>query len=335
MEIGFPFMGDRLSLCRYSWAKRLTVYSFIFSFLWVSFPRYSYSFVPAIAAVAARAVIPKVVGRVLVRRFAANDAIYTASQLTATRVFVGRAAANAAEYLPAASSYKMSGVATWAGIAAAVSSFVPSSLSSSDGSVMVMTNGKKISDNLYEVTYSGQSGESKTITVNFEPQELSPVILHVSRNNVDAGSPVVGVETGYSTPDNALYYYQDSKELIYYYGDNPTEIARNYLNDYNSRTYTETLTNFERTVTNKVVNSNGDVSFTEQNYKFTYPSSFYEIPEITHLYSNPAASSFPAGIPMYENVAGLPMYYSVAYLTAGKQYQYHNTPCKTTNQSNG
>ncbi|MDF0763788.1 hypothetical protein P1T37_24900, partial [Escherichia coli] len=78
-----------------------------------------------------------------------------------------------------------------------------------------------------------------------------------------------------------------------------------------------------------------DVSFTEQNYKFTYPSSFYEIPEITHLYSNPAASSFPAGIPMYENVAGLPMYYSVAYLTAGKQYQYHNTPCKTTNQSNG
>ncbi|HGA1827584.1 TPA: hypothetical protein ACIRNH_004874, partial [Escherichia coli] len=284
---------------------------------------------------AARAVIPKVVGRVLVRRFAANDAIYTASQLTATRVFVGRAAANAAEYLPAASSYKMSGVATWAGIAAAVSSFVPSSLSSSDGSVMVMTNGKKISDNLYEVTYSGQSGESKTITVNFEPQELSPVILHVSRNNVDAGSPVVGVETGYSTPDNALYYYQDSKELIYYYGDNPTEIARNYLNDYNSRTYTETLTNFERTVTNKVVNSNGDVSFTEQNYKFTYPSSFYEIPEITHLYSNPAASSFPAGIPMYENVAGLPMYYSVAYLTAGKQYQYHNTPCKTTNQSNG
>jgi hypothetical protein len=91
---------------------------------------------------------------------------------------------------------------------------------------------------------------------------------------VDAGSPVVGVETGYSTPDNALYYYQDSKELIYYYGDNPTEIARNYLNDYNSRTYTETLTNFERTVTNKVVNSNGDVSFTEQNYKFTYPSSF-------------------------------------------------------------
>ena len=200
---------------------------------------------------------------------------------------------------------------------------------------MVMTNGKKISDNLYEVTYSGQSGESKTITVNFEPQELSPVILHVSRNNVDAGSPVVGVETGYSTPDNALYYYQDSKELIYYYGDNPTEIARNYLNDYNSRTYTETLTNFERTVTNKVVNSNGDVSFTEQNYKFTYPSSFYEIPEITHLYSNPAASSFPAGIPMYENVAGLPMYYSVAYLTAGKQYQYHNTPCKTTNQSNG
>lgn len=41
---------------------------------------------------AARAVIPKVVGRVLVRRFAANDAIYTASQLTATRVFVGRAA---------------------------------------------------------------------------------------------------------------------------------------------------------------------------------------------------------------------------------------------------
>lgn len=66
MEIGFPFMGDRLSLCRYSWAKRLTVYSFIFSFLWVSFPRYSYSFVPAIAAVAARAVIPKVVGRVLV-----------------------------------------------------------------------------------------------------------------------------------------------------------------------------------------------------------------------------------------------------------------------------
>ncbi|HAH2183052.1 TPA: hypothetical protein GLW95_26135, partial [Escherichia coli] len=274
MEIGFPFMGDRLSLCRYSWAKRLTVYSFIFSFLWVSFPRYSYSFVPAIAAVAARAVIPKVVGRVLVRRFAANDAIYTASQLTATRVFVGRAAANAAEYLPAASSYKMSGVATWAGIAAAVSSFVPSSLSSSDGSVMVMTNGKKISDNLYEVTYSGQSGESKTITVNFEPQELSPVILHVSRNNVDAGSPVVGVETGYSTPDNALYYYQDSKELIYYYGDNPTEIARNYLNDYNSRTYTETLTNFERTVTNKVVNSNGDVSFTEQNYKFTYPSSF-------------------------------------------------------------
>ncbi len=241
MEIGFPFMGDRLSLCRYSWAKRLTVYSFIFSFLWVSFPRYSYSFVPAIAAVAARAVIPKVVGRVLVRRFAANDAIYTASQLTATRVFVGRAAANAAEYLPAASSYKMSGVATWAGIAAAVSSFVPSSLSSSDGSVMVMTNGKKISDNLYEVTYSGQSGESKTITVNFEPQELSPVILHVSRNNVDAGSPVVGVETGYSTPDNALYYYQDSKELIYYYGDNPTEIARNYLNDYNSRTYTETF----------------------------------------------------------------------------------------------
>ncbi|HAX0011702.1 hypothetical protein FHA58_23775 [Escherichia coli] len=335
MEIGFPFMGDRLSLCRYSWAKRLTVYSFIFSFLWVSFPRYSYSFVPAIAAVAARAVIPKVVGRVLVRRFAANDAIYTASQLTATRVFVGRAAANAAEYLPAASSYKMSGVATWAGIAAAVSSFVPSSLSSSDGSVMVMTNGKKISDNLYEVTYSGQSGESKTITVNFEPQELSPVILHVSRNNVDAGSPVVGVETGYSTPDNALYYYQDSKELIYYYGDNPTEIARNYLNDYNSRTYTETLTNFERTVTNKVVNSNGDVSFTEQNYKFTYPSSFYEIPEITHLYSNPSASSFPAGIPMYENVAGLPMYYSVAYLTAGKQYQYHNTPCKTTNQSTG
>lgn len=112
MEIGFPFMGDRLSLCRYSWAKRLTVYSFIFSFLWVSFPRYSYSFVPAIAAVAARAVIPKVVGRVLVRRFAANDAIYTASQLTATRVFVGRAAANAAEYLPAASSYKMSGVAS-------------------------------------------------------------------------------------------------------------------------------------------------------------------------------------------------------------------------------
>ncbi|ELI0534228.1 hypothetical protein Q8U12_002326 [Salmonella enterica] len=335
METGFPFMGDCFSLCRYSWAKRLTVYSFIFSFLWVSFPRYSYSFVPVIAAVAARAVIPKVVGRVLVRRFAANDAIYTASQLTATRVFVGRAAANAAEYLPAASSYKMSGVATWAGIAAAVSSFVPSSLSSSDGSVMVMTNGKKISDNLYEVTYSGQHGESKTITVNFEPQVLSPVIVHVSRNNIDAGSPVAGVETGYSVPDNALYYYQDSRELIYYYGDNPAEIARNYFNDYNARTYTETLTNFERTVKNKVINGNGDVSFNEQDYKFTYPSSFYEIPEITLLYSTPGSSTYPDGIPVYKNVAGLPMYYSVAYLTSGKRYQYHNTPCKTINHSNG
>ncbi|SUX73759.1 Uncharacterised protein [Citrobacter freundii] len=38
MEIGFPFMGDRLSLCRYSWAKRLTVYSFIFSFSGFPFP---------------------------------------------------------------------------------------------------------------------------------------------------------------------------------------------------------------------------------------------------------------------------------------------------------
>ena len=110
MEIGFPFMGIVSAYVVILGLRGWRFYSFIFSFLWVSFPRYSYSFVPAIAAVAARAVIPKVVGRVLVRRFAANDAIYTASQLTATRVFVGRAAANAAEYLPAASSYKMSGV---------------------------------------------------------------------------------------------------------------------------------------------------------------------------------------------------------------------------------
>ncbi len=104
--------GDRLSLCRYSWAKRLTVYSFYFSFLWVSFPRYSYSFVPAIAAVAARAVIPKVVGRVLVRRFAANDAIIRITAYSNPCFCFGRAVANAAEYLPAASSYKMS--LTWA-----------------------------------------------------------------------------------------------------------------------------------------------------------------------------------------------------------------------------
>lgn len=335
MEAGFPFMGNCLRLRRYSWTERLTVYLFIFSFLWVSFPRYSYSFVPAVAAIVARAVIPKVVGRVLVRRFAANEAIYATSQLTATRVFLGRAAANAAEYLPAASSYKMSGIATWAGVAAAVSSFVPSSLSSSDGSVMVMTDGKKISDNLYEVTYSGQGGESKTITVNFEPQILSPVIVHVRRNNVDAGAPVVGVETGYSVPDNALYYYQDNRELLYYYGDNPAEITRNYFNDYNARTYTETLTNFERTVSNKVVNSNGDVSFTEQTYKFTYPSSFYELPEITLLYNTPGSATYPSGIPGYENVAGLPYTYSVAYLTSGIHYQYRGTPCEKTTQANG
>lgn len=335
MEAAVPFLGNYFRLCGYSWSKRITVYFFIFSFLWSVYPRYSYSFVPVIAGVMARQVIPKVIGRVLVRRFAANEAIYSTAQLASTRVFLGRVAANSAEYLPAASSYKIGGVSTWAGIAAAVGSLVPSSLNAPDGSVMVMTNGVKLSENLYEVTYSNDEGKSKKITVNFEPSELSPVIVHVSRNNIDAGEPITGVEKGYSVPDEALYYYQDYSALTYYYGDEPAEIVRAYINDYNAVTYKEIITTLDKTVRNKIVDGQGNVSYENQPYKITYPSVFYTIEEIEHLYTNPSTSVFPEGLPAYESVAGLPMTNYVGFLSPVSKYSYNGDPCKTTNNDNG
>lgn len=335
METVVPSVGNYFRLCSYSWFKRIIVYLLIFSFLWSAYPRYSYSFVPVIAGVMARQVVPKIIGRVLVRRFAANDAIYSTAQLTSTRVFLGRVAANSAEYLPAASSLKIGGVPTWAGVAAVVGSLVPANLNAPDGSVMVMTNGVKLSDNLYEVTYSNDEGKSKKITVNFEPSELSPVIVHVSRNNIDAGDPITGSEKGYSVPEEALYYYQDYSTLTYYYGDDPTEIARSYINNFNAATFKEITTTLNREVKNKIVDSQGNVSYENQPYKITYPIIFYKIDEIQHLYTNPDPSVFPKGLPMYESIAGLPMSHYVGFLSPVSKFSYSGDPFKTTNSPNG
>lgn len=312
MEAAVPFLGNYFRLCSYSWSKRVIVYFLISSFLWSVYPRYSYSFAPVIAAVMARQVVPKVIGRVMARRFAANEAVYTTAQMASTRQFIGRAAANSAEFIPAKSALRIGGVSTWAGVATTLGSFLPSSISSSDGTVSFVTEGEKRTDGSYGFSLaSSQNGVSYTESgvADYEPTILSPVIANVRFNKTDVSLPSDDISVEDHVSENMPYYYFDSFSGLYYSGSSLEEIALRYVNDENKINYKESIIHFKE-------NIKDDSTNTIQPYDFEYPSRFFEISELETTEVKPLIN-LSGDVDKY--------YIGISFLL--DSFSYQKTPC--------
>lgn len=318
-----------------SWSQRSLVYLFIVSIIFSPF----FYIRHAVANPAVAVAIGEVFAGVMARR-AALTAGMNLARVSATR-FAVRAAANDALFsIPAASSLKIGGYMTFGAAATAIGGYSVSSLLSSSDNLELATDATLNPDGSYTVTIN-RDGVKKDINVNFKPEELSPVFIYIK--SVTQGEPdkFVGVSDGYNYPDNAIYYTSKGggTGAPYFYGDNYEDLAVAAQQFRTYSLYEPRYNDFERKVTNKVVNSNGDISFTEQLYKFRYieSESVFEfiidgISFDNDLIRNPSTHEI-----YHPDIVGLPYSQTVfvKVLTHETEVKYNFHPCKTTTSPNG
>lgn len=318
-----------------SWSQRSLVYLLIVSIIFSPF-FYIRSAVanPAVVVFA----IGEVFAAVMARR-AAITAGMNLARVSATRLAVRTAASDALALVPATSSLKIGGQMTWATVATAIGGYSVSEMLFNDN-LELATDAKSNPDGSYTVTIN-RDGVTKDINVNFKPEVLSPVFIYIK--SVTKGEPdkLVGVSEGYNYPDSAMYYISKDSGAVapYYYGDNYENIAIQAQQFRTYSFYEPDYNDFERVVTNKIINSNGDISFTEQLYKFRYielESTFeFAVDGVSFghdLIRNPSTHEL-----FHPDIVGLPFSQTVfvKVLTHEKRLNYRFEPCETTTYPSG
>lgn len=273
----------------------------------------------------------------------ARRAVVTAgmnlARISATR-FAVRAAANDALFaVPAASSLRVGGYMTFGAAATAIGGYSVSSLLSNSDNLELATNATLNVDGSYTVTIN-KDGVQKDINVNFQPEQLSPVFIYIKSVTKGESDKIVGVSEGYTYPDNAIFYtYKDGYSAPYLFGDNYQDVAMQAQQFKTYSKYKPSYVDFRKTVTNKRVNSNGDISFTQQLYNFRYieTESVFDF-EISGIDADKSLIRNPSYIDLYDpHIIGLPYYYDVYVkeVEHKKQINYDFEPCKTTTHDNG
>lgn len=328
------FVGVIVRVGSYSGTQRSLVYLFVFSII---FPHFFY-IRSAVANPAVAVAIGEVFAGVLARR-AALTAGMNLTRVTATRLAVRAAANDALFSVPVSSSLKIGGRITWSAAASVIGGYSVLELLSNDN-LEFATDAKLNSDGSYTVTVQ-RDGIKKNINVNFKPEELSPVFIYIK--SVTQGEPdkIVGVSEGYNYPDNAIYYISKphGSTAPYYFGDNYQDLAIATQQFRTYDLYKPYYRDFERTVTNKFVNSNGDISFTEQLYKFRYidSESNFEFSIDGVSFSDSVIKNSELVEIYHPDIVGLPyyQYVFVNVLEHKRRLDYDFNPCKTTEYPNG
>lgn len=328
-------MGAFMRMGSYSRSKRSLVYLLSTAIIFSPF----FCLRPAVANPAVAFAVADVFAGVIARR-AVMTAGMNLARISATR-FAVRAAANDALFaVPVTSSLKIGGYVTFGAAASAIGGYSVSSLLSNSDNLELATDAQLNADGSYTVTIN-REGVTKNINVNFKPEELSPVFIYIK--SVTQGEPdkFVGVSDGYNYPDNAIYYTSKGggTGAPYFYGDNYEDLAVAAQQFRTYSLYEPRYNDFERKVTNKVVHSNGDISFTDQLYKFRYieSESVFEfiidgVSFDNDLITNPSTHEI-----YHPDIIGLPYSQTVfvKVLTHETKVKYNFQPCKTTTSSNG
>jgi hypothetical protein len=327
-------MGFIMCMGSYSGVRRSLVY-----FLIVNIILSQFCFIRSAFAHPAAVAIAEVFAGVMARRAVVTTGMNLA-RVSATR-FAVRAAANDALFsIPATSSLRIGGYMTWGAAASAIGGYSVSQLLSSNDSLELATNATLNSDGSYTVTIN-KDGVTKDIRVNFKPDVLSPVFIYVK--SVTKGEPdkISGVFEGYSYPDNAIYYVSKESGTFapYYYGDNYQDLAIQAQQFRTYALYSPSYEDFSKTVTNKHVDADGNISFTEQLYQFRYieSESTFDF-DVVGVDADKSLIRNPNSIEIYHpDIVGLPYYYDVyiKVLEHEKRINYDFEPCKTTTDKNG
>jgi len=289
---------------------------------------------PAFAVVSIADLFSGVVARRAIQQ-AATGAI---ERLTLTRFAVSQAAKSALKTIPVASTLKIAGAVTWAGVAGAVGGYSVEELMRNDDSLKSYTKAVLIDPNTYAVDVE-KEGVSKTIIVNFKPEELNPVFVYIESVTQGEASKIVGVQEGYNYPDNARFYItKTAYSAPYYFGDIYEDVAIQAQEFRTYSMYKPRYTDFSETVTNKIIDQFGNISFTEQDYKFRYvrSESMFDfdvvgVTEDSMKYNSSSVTHY------HPDIEGLAMAYTVfvKVTTHEKNVNSSFEPCKTTTAPNG
>ncbi len=181
INAGCFYLGSIMRMGCHSGIQRLVVYSFCFSFLFISWPK-SVSANPALAV----GLLVRVIAQTVTKR-AATQAVtkYPLTEAAVQETIRRRAAATAsamtrelasrAVTVPANSVLRKAGQMTWAGLSVANGVMTASELvdSFSSGDFHVATSGTSLGNGKYKIEVGG-----RTRIVDFQPSPNSPVILY-------------------------------------------------------------------------------------------------------------------------------------------------------------
>lgn len=288
MGYGFFSLGVTMFLGCYTRIKRSLVYCVCVSLCLITYQRPAHAVIPALLWVS------KMIDQTIANRaLQASESQFHQKILQALEnqgYYLNRSLTN--ELPPFyGTGMSISGELTWAGVASAVapSAFTIEDLNVSNGTeeISYISDGVPNGDGTYQVIING-----KEETVKFMPNVKNPVIVKTDKTSNTPSLPViVGVETGYSLPNNALYYAKNSNTNLYHYGVNSTiDIAKSYFQNYyaNHQLY--------KTVNFKLEGDNAIYDYVAQGYLF----------EFNHVGTDKGTSFYP-NTSTNTNIAGLPI----------------------------
>lgn len=169
----------------------------------------------------ARAVIPVILGRVIMKRamqVAANDAVYLSLVRNTTRAVSATTRTNAVSVGSKSFFRSAGGALTWAGVGYTAGD-ISSDYFSGKGDIMIATSGKSVGNGKYEVEIDG-----KTYITDFMPSESNPFIA-VPVTGENNNSRIVPELT------SAMQWYQTiHTEPKQYITGSVESVARGYFN---------------------------------------------------------------------------------------------------------
>lgn len=206
----------------------------------------------------------------------------------------------------AGTGWSINNALTWGAVAAAISPDIvtPQDLSVSNDTeeITYISDGVPNGDGTYQIIIHG-----KQETVRFKPGIKNPVIVKIDKTSETPSMPSIeGVETGYSLPNNALYYVKNSRSNLYHYSANSTiDISKSYLQDdySNSILYEQSYSTLQ-----------GD------NASYRYLSKAYLF-DFEHVGTDKNNTLYP-NLPMYSHIAGLPITTSEIYKVTVRRVSY-------------
>ena len=243
------------------------------------------------------------------------------------------------DFALANSSMARNGAPTWALAALSVGGYQLAEFINSDSNLQYATDAVLNADGTYTVTVN-KNGITQNINVNFEPTQLSPAFIYVNSIFAGAAGAITGVMEGVSYPDNAMYYVSKlGNNPPYLYGDSISNLALQAREARTFSAYAPEIIELQKTAINKLVDSAGNISFTEKVYNLRYverESSFtFDV-----LKMNPIGTAFrnpPDTMLYHPDLIGKTAMTEVFVKTSILDHVLKSTfePCLTVESANG